>query len=491
MPRSPLLAALSRMVREERPPTRRQFLKAAAAIPVMMQAPASAKTAPRIAIIGAGVAGLHAAWTLKRLGLASTVYESSKRTGGRMYSARDVAAPGVTTELGGEFIDTSHTEILGLARHFGLELIDTRAPGEAHLHAEAFFIGGSLRQPAAIAAQFREVSARLARDVRDSRGRGYKRYDRMSIAEYLTQMGVSGWLRALLEVAYLTEYGMDTGEQSAMNLISLIAPELAGERILLFGESDERYKIQGGNQLICDGLARDVADQIRLEHRLSSIAESGGGYRLSFDNRPEVAADVVVVTVPFTILRSLELRVPLPEKKRRAIRELGYGTNAKLFLGFEKRLWRDLGYGGNLFTDLETQLVWDSSRLQPTTPGALTMLVGGGAGVKIGQGTPEQLEARLLPLIDPVWSGLAKLRSGKAARFHWPYHPHTLGSYASYSVGQWASLRGHEGGRAGNLYFAGEHCSLQAQGYMEGGAETGKRAALDIARRAGRQAKAA
>ena len=491
MARSPLLASLQRMILEDRPPSRRQFLKAAAAIPVLMHAPASAKTAPRIAIFGAGIAGLHAAWTLKRLGLASTVYESSKRTGGRMYSATGVAAPGVTTELGGEFIDTSHTEILGLAKHFGLDLIDTRAPSEASLHAEAFFFGGALRNPAGIAAQFREISARLSRDLSDSRGRGYKRYDRLSIAEYLTRMGVSGWLRALLEVAYLTEYGMDTGEQSAMNLISLIAPELAGERILLFGDSDERYKIQGDNQLVCDRLAGDISDQIRLEHRLAAIAESGGAYRLSFDNRPEVIADVVVLTVPFTILRSLDLRVPLPEKKRRAIRELGYGTNAKLFLGFEKRLWRDLGYGGNLFTDLETQLVWDSSRLQPTTPGALTMLVGGKAGVQLGQGSPEDLETRLLPLIDPVWTGLARLRSGKAARFHWPSHPHTLGSYASYRVGQWSSIRGHEGGRAGNLYFAGEHCSLQAQGYMEGGAETGKRAALDIARRAGRSAAAA
>lgn len=478
------------MIREDRPPTRRQFLKAAAAIPAWMHATAAARTAPRVAIIGAGIAGLHCAWTLKRLGLPSTVYESSKRTGGRMYSATNIAAPGVTTELGGEFIDTAHTEILGLAKHFGLDLIDTRAPGEANLHPEAFFFGGALRKPAEIAAPFREISTRLARDLKDSRGRGYQRYDRMSIAEYLTRLGVSGWLRALLEVAYLTEYGMDTGEQSAMNLISLIAPELAGERILLFGDSDERYKIQGGNQLICDGLARDVADQIRLEHRLAAIAESGGAYRLSFDDRPEVVADVVVLTVPFTVLRSLDVRVPLPEKKRRAIRELGYGTNAKLFLGFEKRLWRDLGYGGNLFTDLETQLVWDSSRLQPTTPGALTMLVGGKPGLQLGQGSPQDQESRLLPLLEPVWSGLVRLRTGKATRFHWPSHPHTLGCYAAYRVGQWTTLRGHEGGRTGNVYFAGEHCSLEAQGYMEGGAQTGKRAALDIARRAGRSAAA-
>jgi monoamine oxidase len=52
-------------------------------------------------------------------------------------------------------------------------------------------------------------------------------------------------------------------------------------------------------------------------------------------------------------------------------------------------------------------------------------------------------------------------------------------------VGQWRAIRGEEGKRAGNVYFAGEHCSLAAQGYMEGGAETGRHAAESILKRAG------
>ncbi|MEZ5400806.1 MAG: NAD(P)/FAD-dependent oxidoreductase [Bryobacteraceae bacterium] len=465
---------------------RRTFLLAglSAALP--------AATAPRIAIVGGGIAGLYTSWLLKRAGIASTIYESSNRTGGRMFSAKGVAAPEVVTELGGEFVDTNHAEILGLAKHFGLDLIDTGADSETGLQSEAFLFGGAPRGAGEIAAEFRQVAQRMRDDIRRSGGRGMRRFDRMSIAGYLDSIGMRGWLRSLLDVAYRTEYGMDVEEQSAMNLLTLIAPELAGDRIRLFGDSDERYKILGGNQGVPDALAAELTDAIERGHQLESIAERGRGYRLSL-RKPgggamEVDADVVVMTVPFSILRDLDLRVRLPKKKLRAIRELGYGTNAKIFFGFERRLWRERGHTGALFTDTDCQLVWDSSRLQPTEMGALTMLMGGRAGIAVGEGSPESHERRLLPEVEKVWSGVTALRRGAPKRFHWPSHPHTRAAYASYKVGQWRDIRGQEFPAVGNLHFAGEHCSLADQGYMEGGAETAKRVAAAIARKLGRRA---
>jgi monoamine oxidase len=61
----------------------------------------------------------------------------------------------------------------------------------------------------------------------------------------------------------------------------------------------------------------------------------------------------------------------------------------------------------------------------------------------------------------------------------WPNQPFTLGSYASYRPGQWA-FWSREGERVGNLHFCGEHTSLDFQGYMEGGAETGALVAAEI-----------
>jgi monoamine oxidase len=309
----------------------------------------------------------------------------------------------------------------------------------------------------------------------------------LTLAEYLDSIGLKGgWLRAALDVAFRTEYGMDVDEQSAMNLLVLIDPRMRGERIRFFGDSDERYKIRGGNQRVADAVAGEVRDQIELGMQLEAVARRGEGYRLTFQKAGsgvvEVDAEIVLLTVPFTILRRLAVRVEMPEEKRRAIAELGYGTNAKLFYGFERRLWRERGYAGAIFTDTDCQLVWDSSRLQKTEHGALTMLTGGRAGVAIGSGAPAEHEARLMPQVEKVWNGVSALRTGPAGRFHWPSHRHTLGAYACYRAGQWSTVRGREGTPVGRLLFAGEHCSAEFQGYMEGGAQTGREAAKAIGR---------
>jgi monoamine oxidase len=70
----------------------------------------------------------------------------------------------------------------------------------------------------------------------------------------------------------------------------------------------------------------------------------------------------------------------------------------------------------------------------------------------------------------------------REARMHWPTHPWTRGSYACYAPGQWTALRGVEAESAGRVYFAGEHCSLNAQGFMEGACETGLAAARQVLR---------
>jgi monoamine oxidase len=103
----------------------------------------------------------------------------------------------------------------------------------------------------------------------------------------------------------------------------------------------------------------------------------------------------------------------------------------------------------------------------------------------VGQGAVDDQAARLVPGADRVFPGVQAARTGKGARWHWPTYPFTQGSYACYKPGQWTGLRGAEGRPVGNLFFAGEHCSLEYQGFMNGGAETGRIAAEAVLRRLG------
>jgi monoamine oxidase len=177
------------------------------------------------------------------------------------------------------------------------------------------------------------------------------------------------------------------------------------------------------------------------------------------------------------------MNVELPAQKRQAIAELGYGTNAKLMIGFSSRVWRTTHKtNGSVLTDLPFQLVWETSRFQSGNAGILTNFTGGAHGVELGQGTDVDQATRLVADLERVFPGVSATRSGmKQVRFHWPTHPWTKGSYASYLTGQRTAFGGVEGESVDGLYFAGEHCSRYAQGFMEGGCETGEAAAKAIA----------
>jgi monoamine oxidase len=151
--------------------------------------------------------------------------------------------------------------------------------------------------------------------------------------------------------------------------------------------------------------------------------------------------------------------------------------------GFSSRPWREVHKSnGETFTDRPYQATWETSRLQPGKSGILTNFTGGARGVAIGEGTPDQRLADFLGQLDGVFPGAKAASNGLVARMHWPTSPLVLGSYASYKVGQYTKFAGAEQTRFKNVHFCGEHTSLEAQGYMEGGAATGAMAAAEIAK---------
>jgi len=180
-----------------------------------------------------------------------------------------------------------------------------------------------------------------------------------------------------------------------------------------------------------------------------------------------------VLAIPFTLLREVKMSVGLTALKRKAIDELGYGTNAKVLVGFSSRPWEKQGYSGSTYSDELFQLAWANSFLQAGAAGGLTLYSGGQLGIEAGKGSQEAAAARLMLGIEKAYPGATRERNGKVSRMHWPSFPWTKGSYACYKPGQWTTIAGSEGVPIGNLFFAGEHCSYDFQGYMNGAAQSG------------------
>ncbi len=445
----------------------------------------------RVVVVGAGIAGLTAAYRLHQAGVPVRVLEAQERVGGRMFSLRGFFPDDQVCELGGELIDTGHAALRALAAELEVALDDLSTDDPA-LERDVWFFGGRRRSDEEVVAAFLPAARRIAADLATITGdvtyrtpSGAEALDRTTLAEWIAGLeGTEAWFRELLTVAYTTEYGLETDRQSALNLLLLI--DATPDPFRVFGESDERFHAHQGNDAIPTELARRLGDAVTTGSRLEAARGlADGSYRLTVRRgqaSSELTAEHLVLALPFTLLRQVELTVEMPAVKRRAIAELGYGTNAKLMVGFGERVWRTRhGSNGSAFAGLPFQTTWETSRLQAGAHGILTNFVGGDHGVEIGQGTAASQAARMVADLDRVFPGAEAAHAGaKAVRFHWPSAPYVLGSYASYLPGQWTAIAGAEGERVGRLHFAGEHCSLAAQGFMEGGCETGEAAAAEI-----------
>jgi monoamine oxidase len=535
MARTPLLRAFQRLAEEHRTAgrlgiapeelrgrrqeaaySRREFLKragvtgaaVAAAGPAALARPANATTAPRIAIVGGGIAGLTAALRLADRGVASTVYEASgERVGGRMHSDRSgYWANGQVSEFCGELIDTGHTTIRKLARRFGLDMVDLLAAEPDGTKDTYYFLGDTYKNGQA-RRDFDAIRPTLDQQVNDA---GYpttwdsatptgQMLDRLSVYDWIETYVPGGHgspLGRLLDAAYAEEYGADTRDQASLNLLYLLGFQPSPKRFEVFGESDERFHIDGGNERLPEAIADALpSDTLKLGWSMQSVrANTDGTVSMTFDTpgrTKTVTADKVILALPFAVLRNLDYaHAGFDARKRTAISQMGAGRNTKLQLQFANRYWNATGSTGGVYTDIGIQNTWDVTRAQNGATGILVDYSGGSVAGGFAPSTPysnastnPQVRAyarSFLAKLENVFPGISDRWTGKATLSTSFRDPLLNCSYAYWKVGQYTSFGGYEGVPQGSIHFAGEHCSQDFQGFMEGGASEGIRAAKEV-----------
>lgn len=482
-------------------------------------------TTPRIAIIGGGIAGLTAALTLKDAGFTSTVYEASEgRIGGRMLSEGGGVVgcgachavggkPGfafdddLVVDLFGSLIDTGHTTMIRLAQRFGLPLIDLIADQPAG-STDTNHFNGAYYTKAAADADFALLYPKLKADLQaagyptlwNSSTAAGRALDAMSIADWITSRvpgGLASPMGKLLDAAYAIEYGADIADQSALNMLYLLAYNRPATWSI-YGESDERYHLAGGIERLPKAIAAHLGLGTRVlpGYEMMALAKNADGtYAVTFDRKGTITADVVILALPFSVLRTLDVsKAGFDALKMRAINELGAGHNGKVNLQFNARLWRSQGpWGlgnGNGYSDRGYQTIWESTRGQSTPTGMLCYYTGGSVtdamalrhsygNTASNTGLNDDV-SRFFGQIEPVFPGLTALYNGKASGTVAHENPLWNCSYAYWKVGQCQAFAGYEAVRQGNVLFAGEHTSQDFQGFMEGGASEGVRAANEL-----------
>ena len=163
----------------------------------------------------------------------------------------------------------------------------------------------------------------------------------------------------------------------------------------MFGESDEKYRIKGGSSALIKALVDALQDRIDMKQgwALTSLDYKDKKIVMGFDapGGPQTQSfDAVILALPFTKLRQVTglEKLKLTEEKLKTIRELGYGTNAKVIVGTTSRVWRSPDSGlpapsnGSFYSDLRFQNLWESSRNQPGEAGIIINYLGVIPGIK-------------------------------------------------------------------------------------------------------------
>jgi monoamine oxidase len=464
------------------------------------QPSASGKTSDlKVAIVGAGIAGLACGYELKQHGILATLYEANTRVGGRCCSLRNYF-PNQIVEGGGEFIDSHHKTMLNYAKTFHLELETV----STQLGDTYYYFEGQHHSIPTILNEFRELLENIQEDVQTlSKSPTADRHtdadallDRINLLQYLETRNAGKLVKAFIDSSYSVEYGLDLQEQSCLNFLLLHRDRHPTDLELFQTFGDEHYQISGGNDRIAQRLAEELQDRIHLEQKLVKVQRnSHNRIELTFERDAQTVSaeyDIAVLAIPFSVLRHIELdrSLELPSWKQEAIHQLGYGTVSKLMIGFQERPWVKHDSNGHSYSDLPNhQASWEMNPTQATSRQAvIAHCLGGKRAAQLDIDQAQVEATHFLNDLDCIYPGAiaAASRSPQGDRLiqlaHWPEDPLSRGSYACYNPGQFTAIAGNEGKPIHNLYFVGEHANsfYEWQGFMEGAALSGVHAAQSI-----------
>lgn len=446
------------------------------------------QTGARIAVVGAGLAGLNAALRLQDLGYRPTVYEARDRVGGRCHSV--TVGPDYVLDLGGSFVNSDHADMLSLLKQFDLRRFDRIADAERVSYPiDAFYFGGRRIPEAEIADALRLLAKQITDDAAlldQNWSKWASKFDALSVEDYLDQhedkIGAP-FARTLMENAIRTEYGVEPEQSSALQLLFLL-PVVDGQDVEVLGYSDERFVVKGGVGRLPLAMASALGDRVQLGRVLTRVEDRMATYTLTFADGASVEVDAVIIAIPVSLLKSIDWVVTLPAQFRRYIQDVDLGRNEKTFVGFDPRVWRTPdGFVNGLWTDQGYSAAWDATQRQERRDGALTFYFGGDE-LRRRPGA-QQLVRRFDNVIDGALEGY----TGFSLATDWANEKFTRGAYVNFgpgeltTYGQYFWIENELSVAFRNLAFAGEHFSDLWYGFMNGAAETGRLAADHVARR--------
>ena len=451
--------------------------------------------AKKVIVLGAGLSGLAAAFELVQGGHDVTVLEARLRPGGRIQTWSDPFADGLYTEAGAAGIIPSEPDLV--LRYLKLFNIPLAPPEQIDLPILHYFRGVRIIDPGdslihwpldltdeerslgLLGMRTRYIKPAVDEIVQANRDgtmdEVVAKYDRMSFHEFLANAGASPDAISLLAVEDWDLVGEGTDRQSAFDVLCQTTTYSAF--------TGTRYSIEGGNDVLPKAMAASLGERMNYGSEVARIERDNTGVRIMFTKcgtAHTISGDYVICTLPFSILRRLEVSPPFSAEKQLTIKGLSYASISRVFLQVSRRFWLDEGLSGYAFTDLPTSFSWGGAPQPRRMRGILQVFTMGPHARRVGEMDEPERVSFVLSQVEKIYPDIAKYCEGGVSKC-WDLDPYSLGAFSWCKPGEMQTMLPQIARPEGRVLFAGEHtASLLLRNSVQGAIESGIRAAKEI-----------
>ena len=442
-------------------------------------------------VVGAGLAGLAAAYDLREAGVEVSLIEQSQRVGGRVKTVRGRFADDAWVDVGGQTTGAMYANFFYYATKFGLPFAAQERPArrpDVLLHLRGrLYSAASLRQdpgawpvdlhdhekplaPFRLLGHYLDPIAEKIGSVERVLAPAFVRYDELTLRQLLAREGASE--AAIAQIDHVLNY-------NSVDTVSALSALRDRVRALLL-RGGQALNLENGNQSLPDAFANELDDVVRKGHKLTAVQQHADGVRLQVETngrRETLYADKIIIAIPFTALRVIEFEPGLPSHRQKIIDELPYTQVAQAYLQTRTRFWESETPVAAVVSDGPLERLFNASEKMGEDRGLLINWVNGTGVESITRGGADAHLERVLAHMTDIWPE-SRDQVEVSLVNNWG-DSYVRGAYAHYAPGQMATFAAEIPKPVQHLHFAGEHTELVAPG-MEGALTSGKRAASEV-----------
>ena len=474
---------------------RRTALKGATAAAVatsvatgMAPKPARALNEADVIVIGAGLAGLGAAHALEDEGYSVQVIEGRERIGGRLLSLSNI--PG-NPEAGGNGIAAGYGRVINAAERFGVKLnnIMDRAP---FILKRNIFLDGKYvsmkdwpdHPRNVMKGPFREMPPWAFVPLYIIQNKPLESYEDwydpksapldVSLHQWFLSQGVS---EAEINLAYNinSDFGSSSHAVSALMLMFVYAWGMMQRGI----EPRGTYAAEGGNQRIPEAMAARLKNDVHMGRKVVGISSDDGGAQVHCADGTIYRGKRVVCSVPFSVLRTINMEPALTGVQARAVQTLGAQLLTQTHIVAKKPFWEDDGVSEGMFCDnILGSVMGQHFGDKPEDVTSITCWHRGWKARKVDQ-LPEESAKRMIVQAFEETRPASKGKIEVAGFKSWHNDPFSSGDWAVWEPGQISSFINQMAEPHHRIHFCGEHTAKSNRG-MEGAMESAERVAFEV-----------